>query len=269
MCKKVLIAALAVVVALGVIKVASGGKGPSCCSHIRLWFKQAGAALEERIPPEQEIARLRMELKNLEGEDSKAFEQVARQAVEVEKLEARVNTLKDQLTGDEKRIRTMKTSLTGDSQFVTFEGHRESRARLEGRLLSAGAQFEVDEARLNSMEEQLAAKKQAYDLNHEKLRARKLERQKMLTELQRLETALAKERQAEAREENTLDDSSYLRIRKDMDKVRDRIAVLKKVRDLKGEGNEEKAAAERREQERRKQYIEKRFGNSSGKAETE
>jgi chromosome segregation ATPase len=269
MCKKVLIAALAVVVALGVIKVA-GGKGPcSVCSHIRLWFKQAGTAFEESIPPEQEIARLRMELKNLEGEDSKAYEQVARQSVDVENLQEKVNALKDHLKADETRIRSMKTSLTGESQFVTFEGRRESRTRLEERLLSAGARFEVDEARLNSMEEQLAAKKQVYDLNHEKLRTRKLERQKMLTELQRLETALVKERQVQAREENTLDDAGYQKIRKDMDKVRDRISVLKKMRELKGEANEEKAAAERREQERRKQYIEKRFGNSSGKAESE
>jgi hypothetical protein len=50
-----------------------------------------------------------------------------------------------------------------------------------------------------------------------------------------LETALAEERQAQATSESTIDDSNYRQIRKDMDSVRDKINVLKKKRELRGE----------------------------------
>jgi septal ring factor EnvC (AmiA/AmiB activator) len=261
MCKKVLIAAVAVVVALAVVK------GTWLGSHIRLWRQNLQTAIHNRIPPEQEIQRLRMELENLSREDEKFFDQVARQSVQVKKIENQVAQVKKDLAERENRIRALKTSLTGEGQYVTVNGEQYRRELVKTDLRTSAAAFQVEEERLHSLEGQLAAKRQVYDLNKKKLSELKLARQQMLTELQRLETALAEERQAQAQEAGTLDDASYLKIRKDMDSVRDKIEFLKTKRQLKSEVRGPVRAAEERKEENTKidNFIENRFGEKADK----
>lgn len=248
MCKKVLIATLAVVVALAVVK------GSWLASHVRCWKQQLTTAIDERIPPEQEIARLEMELTNLAREDDKHFDKVARQAVEVANLEKKVTSRKKKLTEAETKIRSLRTTVSDD---------RDALVRLRG----LAAQFEADELTLKSMEEELTAKRQAYNANHKKLSEMRLVRQQMKTELQRLKTALVVERQAQAQEANTLDDAEYIKARKDLDSLRNKIDVLKKKRELKAEVQGFDAVSEeRREQDARlDKFIEKRFGSSADK----
>jgi chromosome segregation ATPase len=261
MCKKVLIAALAVVVALAVVK------GTWLGSHIRVWKNCCVTAVRERIPPEQEIQRLRMELDNLSKEDDRHFDLVARQAVEMQKLERRVAGIKKDLGEREARIRTLRTSLANQDKEITLNGESFPRAMVEAQLKMSAGTFQVDEETLHSLEGQLLAQKQVYTMNKTKLSKLKLARQEMLTDLQRLETTLAEERQAQAAERHTLDDAGFIKIRKDMDSVRDRIEVIKQKRLLKGEANGPVRAVEERREESKKldQYIESRFGDKADK----
>jgi hypothetical protein len=164
MCKKVtLVAALAVVAAVVVI----GGR--KLTSYCRYGQEQARTWFERNIPPEQEIARLRMELNNLARDDGRYFEKVARQGVEVEKMEKRVASLREKLTAEEGRIRAMKNSLVGEGEFVSYNGGRYSRTNLQAELRVSAGRFQAEEATLQSMQDQLSAKKQAYELNRKKL----------------------------------------------------------------------------------------------------
>jgi hypothetical protein len=261
MCKKVLIATLAVVVALAVVK------GTWVASHFRLWKQQLKASMRNKISPEQEIARLRMEVEALTREDDRHFDRVARQAVAVENLEKQVARLEKDLGERETRIRDMRTSLTGENEFVTYKGTRYSRTDLQSELRLAAAAFQADELTIQSKKQQLTAKKQAYELNRKKLAQLKLERQKMLTELQQLETALAQERQAQANEANTLNDGNYIKLRKEMDSIRDRIKVMQHKRDLKREVQGPVRANEERQEQDAKidRFIENRFGDRAEK----
>ena len=248
MCKKVLIATLAVVVALAVVK------GSWLASHVRCWKQQICTKFEESLSPEHEIARLENDLKLLSREDDKHFDKVARQAVEVSNLEKKVASRKKRLVEAETKIRSLTTQVAADSD-------------LKVRLRGLAAQFEADELTVKSMEEELTAKREAYNINHKKLSEMRLIRQQMKTELQRLKTALVVERRAEAQEASTLDDSEYLRAKKDLDNLRNKIDVLKKKRELKTEVHGYDAIGEeRREQDARlDKFIEKRFGTSADK----
>jgi predicted nucleic acid-binding Zn-ribbon protein len=257
MCKKVMvIATLAVVAAVVII----GGR--RVVSYGRYLKQQAREAIDSRIPPEQEIARLRMELRNLERDDGRHFERVARQGIEVDRLEKRAASFQEKLAKDENRIRAMKTSLVGEGEFVTHNGSRFSRVDFQSELRETAASFKTDEATLASLRDQLSAKKQSYERNRKELSNLKLQRQQMATELQQLETALEKERQAQAQAENTLDDASYRRLRKEMDNIQDRIKVMAKVRELKSAVNSPvRADEERREHDAQiDTYIDNRFG---------
>jgi len=222
----VLIAALAVVVGLAVVK------GTWIGSHLRLKCSNVRNWMEAQVPPEQEIARLRMELKNLAREDDKFYDKVARMAVDVDNQEKAFARTRTNLSREEARIRKIKSELGEGVEFVKDEsGVRVTRVDLRNLAIA----FKNAEENLKSKEASLEARKRHLVLERKKLSELRNKRDEMATELQRLETALAEERQQQAASESTIDDSGYRQIRKEMDSVRDRINVLKKKRELKGE----------------------------------
>jgi septal ring factor EnvC (AmiA/AmiB activator) len=217
MFKKVLIATLAVVFGLAVVK------GTWLGSHLCLKFNNARSWIQKQVPPEQEIARLRMELDNLSRDDDKHYDKVARQKLDVVNLERSVENIKKDLSKSEAGIRDMRDALVGANEQVTFNGAHYDRTDLVDEVRRAARSFQAKEDTLKSKGEKLKAMKKNLAINVKKLNDLKLVRDQMATELQKLETALAEERQAQAQAEATLDDAGYLRIRKDMESVRDRI----------------------------------------------
>jgi chromosome segregation ATPase len=257
MFKKVLIATLAVVFGLAVIK------GTWIGSHFRLNCGKVRAWVNDRIPPEQEIARLRMEIDNLSKNDEEYYDKVAKQKVEVSKLERAVETLKKDLGKRETSIRAMRESLTGTGEHVNFNGARYERTSLLDQVRLDARAFQADENTLRAKEDKLKAMKRNLSINLEKLNKLKIVRQQMSTDLQNLETALAEERQAQAQADSTLDDAAYQRIRKDMDSIRDKIELFKTKRELKGEANNGPVRVnekQRAEDAKIDKFLETRFG---------
>jgi len=259
MCKKVLIVALAVVVGLAVVK------GTWIGSHLRLHFKQARDSVKASIPPEQEIARLRMELGNLAREDDKHFDKVARMWARVEKTDREVTDIKTRLSKEEARIKQLRLELVGkDSDFVLYQGNKYTMDDLRSDALA----FQQAEDSCKSKDANLQAQKKHLALEKKKLSELRITREKMATDLQRLETALAEERHAQAASESCVDDSSYRKLRKEMESVRERIDILKKARQLKGELRIETSTEETKKRDAQAdKYLDARFGG--GKSEKE
>lgn len=251
MTKKLLIAALAVVVGLLVVK------GTWLGSLLRMKAQNAREWVSETVPPEEEISRLRMELKGLEKEDDKHYDAVARMAMDVEKLDREVGRIRDNLAREEGRIRKLRGELGERVEYVTHEGSRYTRDDLR----ADGLAFKSAEDALKSKLDSLQAKKKHLSLERKKLSELRTMRETMATELQRLETALAEERHAEAASNSTIDDSTYRTLRKDMDSVRDRIEFLKKKRELRGEFRPTATESKVRERDvHADQYLDTRFG---------
>lgn len=257
MTKKIVIAVVAVVVALLIIK------GTWLGSHVRLWVKQATTSVEASIPLEREIERLEMEVENLKKEEVRLFDEVVRRGIEVKKLEKQVKEIRDDLTVREERIKLMRHSLVGEDTFVNYKGERFKREHLQDELRRTGANFRIDEKTLASKEEQLSLKREDYE-SHRKLRSElELSRQEMLTELERLKTDLARERHLMAAEKKTIATPGFEKVRKDMDRVRDRIEELKLRREMRGEAEGPVRAFEQRKKELEEidNYLETRFAD--------
>lgn len=251
MCKKVVIAALAVLAGVAVVRGTKPG------SYLRLWCNKAAQTARDSIPPEQEIARLRMELKGLERDDDRHYDKVARMAVQVEKLERDVTGMRTALAKSESRIRKLRDELAGNVEFVLHDGSRYTKDDLRIDALS----FQTAEESIKSKEQNLQAKKKHLALEQKKLSELRTVRTQMATELQRLETALAEERHAQAASESTIDDSGYRQLRKDMESVRERIDVLKKKRELRGEVRISTQDDQSRERDNQAdKFLDARFG---------
>lgn len=229
MCKKLCIGALLAAVALVVVNKTWVG------SHFRLWAKEAAAHVRDAVPPEQEIERLRMELSGLKGQDERSLDKVAQQALAVEKLEGQAAALKKDLARREKELKEMHAALASKEAQVVFHGERYARDKVADQLKLDFAAFEADEQVLESREAHLAELRKSLTINRRKLSELRVQRERMGTDLQRLETALAEERRHGAERERSLDDAGYRKLTGEIAEVRERVELLKKKRELRGE----------------------------------
>ncbi|MBY0227922.1 MAG: hypothetical protein K2W96_01445 [Gemmataceae bacterium] len=232
MFKKLIVAAIVVAVVVGAVK------GTWLGSHFRLWTKKMGQRVKDAVPPEREIERLKMELADLRGQDEKVIDTVARQTVQADKLHGQAEALRADLGRREKALKGMHVALATEGEEVAYNGASYARADMEKQLRLDFAAFEADEELLKSRDAHLAELRKSLAMNKKKLGELKVQRERMATDLQRLETALAEERRAQALEAGTLDDSAYRRLTDDLEAVKERVALLKAKRELRGQPDE-------------------------------
>jgi peptidoglycan hydrolase CwlO-like protein len=252
MFKKVLIATVAVVFGLALIK------GTWLWSHARQKYNGVCAWVKDQVPLEQEIKRLRQELTDLAQQDSRFYDSVARLSVDVDTKEAEVQKLRTTVQRKEAQIRKIKNELRDGIESVSYNGSRVTRSDLRGMAIS----FKNAEESLKIKEASLEAKKGLLAVERKKLAELKNTREAMATELDRLEADLAREREIQAASKSTIDDSGYKRQQKSIEALRYRLNVIKKNRELRGEfpPAEENKASETDAQADK--YLETRFGQS-------
>ena len=223
-----------IVIAVAVVAV----KGTWIGSHFRLWARQAGQRVKDAIPPEREIERLKMELAGLRSSDERVVDTVARQAVQADRLDRQAVALRADLAKREKDLRAMHEALATKGEQVSYNGAQYGREKVEKQLRLDFAAFEADEEVLKSREAHLDELRKGLAMNRRKLGELKLQRERMATELQRLETGLAEERRAQAMQGATVDDSAYRRLTDDLEAVKERVALMKARRELRGQPDE-------------------------------
>src|SRR5262249_12084300 len=155
--------------------------------------------------PEDEIARLRMELGNLARQDDRYLDKVAALDGEVKGLRQDVEARKDNLTKLEKRIRALRGELANKAEFIVYADQRFSRDEAQRWFDRDVDTFRIAEEALKSKEKSLQAKEKLLRMEFDKLSKLQAEREKMAADLQTLETQLAEERQAQAASESTID----------------------------------------------------------------
>jgi phage shock protein A len=262
MCKKLLIAVLAVVVGVGVVSSTRLG------SHIRLWWSKSSTWAKEQVPLESEIERLRMEVSNLSQEDDRYYDQVARQQRQVLKLREKVTKQRDALAKQEDYIKAMRAALAREEgAYVSFNGSRYDRTRAEADVRNEAARFLADEKIVKADEDNLAILEQTLATNKTELASLGLKRKQMEADLLILERELAQQRLKD-QSNLVVDHGRYGKVAKEIEEVRERFAVLKTKSDLRGETakgsiraeEERKAAAQKLDQ-----AIEARFGKTETK----
>jgi chromosome segregation ATPase len=256
MCKKVLVAALAVVVGLAVIK------GTWLGSHFRAWKNRAGAWAKRQVKPETEIRRLRHEVQRLDEEDKDWFDKVARQRLEVRSLEEKLKGNRAELAVMYERISKLNAALKQDLQEVSYNGSTYSRAQAQIQRDVDFNRYQPLKKEVEGQERYLTALRNALQQNEQKLFSLRQLRQDMLTQLQELETELTQLRQAKNVDRALLDTSSYTRVQKDIDSLKRRLEVEKEKLKLRGifdRGPIEQAEEARKREEARQREIDAEF----------
>lgn len=261
MCKKVLIAALAVLAAVAVVKWTWVG------SHARLAAKNAKAWVNNQVKIETEIQRLRVEVERLDQDDRVALDLVARQRLDVKSAEDKLNKDRADLARLNKRITELRAVLKGapeaEVQQVSYNGASYSRADAENQVNLDFERYKPLKNSVAAQERGLTALRKALDQNEQKLFSGKQRRQEMMTQLQELENEMAELRQAQVASAAVLDDSGYGKVQRDIQALKQRLAVEKEKLKLEGTlggGPIERAESDRARREAREKEMEAEFG---------
>ena len=231
MFKKAMIAGLGVAVGMAVLAWLS----PKLISTIRYQAGQMIESIEDSVPLETEVGRLRGEVKRLEADEQHYYDQVAHQAVGVDKLRADVDETTAGMARQWNNIEAMRACL-GDDQETSYRfGSRiYSREDVTDQLARDFNSYQNCEKELKAKKELLGAAEKSLAASEDQFGALKGTRRDMEVELAKLEADLKLVRLKESQSSVKVDDGEYARVRADIAKLRDRVAEKQKVLDYEG-----------------------------------
>jgi len=264
MCKKLLITVLAVAVGVGVVS------GTRLGSLVRYWWHTGCEKVQREIPPETEIGRLRMELDNLARLDDRYFDEVARQKLEVRKLENDLKVKKTSLAKTEKFLKGLHEALAEKGEFVSVNGQEYARDKAQAEFDVDFRQFQAAEKVVKADEELLSALKGRLAESEQRVMGLAAQRSEMKARLQELAAQLERERRLQSASSVVVDGNRYSALNKQMDELKDRIDALSIKREMKGQAGPSSIRAQeeaREEQKRLHKQAEARFGNKKVAAE--
>ena len=228
MCKKFLIAAVAV--ALGLVVV----RNTNLPSHIRAWWKDGKNFVENSIPIPNEIERLKGEISRLDDVYRTQFHPVAVESVSVENLKKEIADIQVKLDKQKADIQTMSNDLKSETAFIVYGDVKYTRERVAKDLDRRFEAYKTCEAGLKAKKELLEAKEEKLAQAMNKLEGMKNAKVEMEAELAHLEADYEAVKAAQAKSNFQIDDSALSRIKASMARLQERVKVEKKECDLAG-----------------------------------
>jgi len=162
MLKKLVIAAAAVVVGLGIIRFTKVGREVG--SLVELWWNKTGDAVKNQVPPETRIEQLEMEIAKISKDVKAAVCKRADLKADYLMLKDEVDAQKTVQTQRKKDLLTLADVLEQGSNEVSFKGLTFSSKTGQQKLDSLKSAFETGEQTLKSRSDLLAAKAQRLEL---------------------------------------------------------------------------------------------------------
>jgi len=227
MCKKLVLAAVAILVGTAVVRHTSFG------SLAQVWWHDAKQAVERQVPPEVQIKQLEVEVGKIDRDIKKNLSKLANQEVDTQALEENVAALKEAQSKLRADIEAMTKGLKGieaATDRVTFNSRSYPARELTGKLDRTVALYEAKKAELKSKEQLLGLKKQALEAAHDRISAMADQKERLHTIIAKFQTRLELNRTAAVRSEVGIDlDDSQVGISNELAKKIDHeLAVQEK-----------------------------------------
>jgi len=230
MCKKFLIAGVAVALGLLVVKKTDVG------SHLRAWWKDGKHFVQNSIPIDSEIDRLKVEIERLDSVYRNQFDPVAQEMISVENLRKEIAEIEKRLDTEKANIQTMKSDLESQTEFITYGDTKYPRARVERDLARRFKAFQTCETGLKAKKDLLDAKEEKLSQAKNRLEQMKNAKAEMQADLAHLEADYEGVKAAQVKSDFHIDDSGELtRLKASMANLQDRIKKEKNKLDLAGQ----------------------------------
>jgi hypothetical protein len=213
MCKKLGVTALVVVAALFVLHKLE------LDSYLKVAWTHWRQDINRSISPEMKLERLRVEIDKLGPEINKHTSAIAREMTEVDKLKGQIAVSKANLDKKEAALKDLKSELDKGTAFVTFDGDKIPREKVQASLARQWESFKVARDAVKSQEELLQSREEALEVAKAKLAALQDKKREMQTKVEKMDLELRKLRLAQTRNGIAVDDSQMATVLKLADEI--------------------------------------------------
>src|SRR5438309_2812440 len=196
MCKKLVVATIAVVAGLFILNSTHLG------SYARTAIHKVKSAVKGQIKPEFMLETARNEAAQLIPDMRKNISSVAAKDVAVQRLREEVASIRNNLEKQKDHVRAMKDALKSGSELAVYNGRETSRSRLSDRLARELAASQACAQQLAAKEALLESEEKALDGLREQLTSMKAVKEQIDIEISRLEAEVQTYRLAQQRTES-------------------------------------------------------------------
>ncbi len=226
MVKKFMIAGLVVLGAVFLLKFV--GMLPYC----KMWVKKAREEVKASVPLETKIELLRQEIADLEKDAPKNRSLIAGEIVAIDRLKQQITEARANLAKKEKVIADLRADLKSGTAFVSLDGEKLPRQKVEDSLIRQWNAYKRAEEAVKAKEQLLRARQESLEINKQKLDTMESKRKEMQAKVETLQVELDRLRLAQTKSNVAVDDSEFSRVQRLFEDVENQIATEKKKLEL-------------------------------------
>jgi chromosome segregation ATPase len=188
-------------------------------SYLKLAWKKGKADINNSIPPELKIERLRDEIAKLGPAERQARAGIAKEMVEVNKLKAQITDTRANLDKRETALKDLKAELEKGTAFVTLDNQKIPRDKVEASLGRKWEALKTAKEALKSQEDLLKSREEGLDVAKLKLDTMQDKRKEMEAKVQKMELDLRKLRLAQTENNVAIDDTQLSNVMRLADEI--------------------------------------------------
>lgn len=199
--------------------------GRDVVSYVKTSVANARTAVRESVPIKFELERARKMIQELDPEISRHKRDIAREELELEKLEEKVNEDEAKLAKSWSEIQQLRGDLQrGESNYV-YAGHTYTSNQVESDLTNRFARYETKEATVDKFQKIAEARRRGLTAAQDKLKEMIAAKRQLEVEVENLEARQKMVEVAKAASDFNIDDSQLSRTRALLSDIEARIEV--------------------------------------------
>ena len=221
---KKLVIAVGLVVVLGLLCF-----GRDAVSYFRTslgWMKDS---VKSSVPVQFEIERARHMIKDLEPEVRKNVQVIAKEEVEVEKLQKQIADTEARLAREKEEILKLTADAKSGKESFAYGGRTYTPEQVRSDLAARFGRFTTTEATVNSWKDTLKARQRSLEAAQKKLKGTLDARRQLFVEVENLQARLQMVAAAQTTSNYNFDDSHLSRVKELVGDLRTRLDVEERL----------------------------------------
>ena len=193
------------------------------------WVKDS---VKDAVPVEFEIERARNMLTSLEPEIRQNMQAIAKEEVEVERLERQITKLSQRQHRERSELVRLKDDVNEDRNVYYYAGRRYSREQVKIDLASRLSRAKTNDATLASLDKVMSHRSRGLNAARQKLEQMLSAKRQLVEDIQSLEAQLKMVNVAKTACDFQFDDSRLARTKELVNDIRTRLEVAERMMDV-------------------------------------
>lgn len=223
MIKKLVVAGLAVVLFGGLLISSNLG------SYVTTTYERVSDGVEGSVPLDFQIDRARNMVRDLEPEIRRSMHVIAKEEVEVESLNRRIDAAQAKADKEKGEIMRLQSDLGNGKDVYRYAGHSYTSEEVKQDLARRFNRYKTSDATLGSLEQMRDARQRNLDAARQKLSAMMSAQRQLQVEVENLEAKLKLVEVAQASSDFQFDDSQLARAKQLMSDIRTKLDVAARL----------------------------------------